>query len=79
MIVKMIKDLGGRMDAQNEKLEVFNNELENIQNNKIKMKNTITEMKNTLGEINRLNDSEEQTDGLEDNVVQITTTEQKKE
>ena len=23
MIVKMIKDLGGRMDAQNEKLEVF--------------------------------------------------------
>ena len=79
MIVKMIKDLGRRMDAQNEKLEVFNNELENIQNNKMKM-NTITEMKNTPGEINsRLNDSEEQTDGLEDNVVQITTTEQKKE
>ena len=45
----------------------------------MELKNTITEMKNTLGEINRLNDSEEQTDGLEDNVVQITTTEQKKE
>ena len=80
MIVKMIKDLGRRMYAQNEKLEIFNNELENMQNNKIEMKNTITEMKNTLEEINSgLNDSEEQTDGLEDNVVQITTTEQKEE
>ena len=79
MIVKMIKDLGRRMYAQNEKLEIFNNELENMQNNKIEM-NTITEMKNTLEEINSgLNDSEEQTDGLEDNVVQITTTEQKEE
>ena len=68
------------MGAQNEKLEIFNNELEKIQKNKIKMKNTITEMKNTLEEINsRLNDSTEQTDGLEDSVVQITTTEQKKE
>ena len=79
MIVKMIKDLGRRMYAQNEKLEIFNNELEKMQNNKIEM-NTITEMKNTLEEINSgLNDSEEQTDGLEDNVVQITTTEQKEE
>ena len=44
------------------------------------MKNTRTERKNTLEEINsRLNDSAEQTDGLEDSVVQITTTEQKKE
>ena len=33
MIVKMIKELGMRMKAQREKLEVFNKELENIQNN----------------------------------------------
>ena len=44
------------------------------------MKNTRTERINSLEEINsRLNDSAEQTDGLEDSVVQITTTEQKKE
>ena len=33
MIVKMIKELGRRMDAQSEKLEVFNKELGNIKNN----------------------------------------------
>ena len=33
MIVKMIKELGMRMKAQREKLEVSNKELENIQNN----------------------------------------------
>ena len=30
VIVKMIKEIGRRMDAQSEKLEVFNKELENI-------------------------------------------------
>ena len=33
MTVKMIKELGRRMDAQSEKLEVFNKESENIKNN----------------------------------------------
>ena len=42
VIVKMIKGLGRRMDAQSEKL-VFNKELENIKNNQ--MKNTIIEIK----------------------------------
>ena len=32
MIVKMIKELGKIMDAQNDKLEVFNWYLENIKN-----------------------------------------------
>ena len=59
VIVKMIKELGRRMDAQSKKLEVFNKELENIKNNQTEMKNTITEMKNTLEGINtRLNDTE---------------------
>ena len=44
------------------------------------MKNTITEMKNTLEGINsRLNDSKEWISDLEDRVVEITATEQKKE
>ena len=30
MIIKMIKELGRRMDAQSKNLEVFNKELENI-------------------------------------------------
>ena len=34
MIVKMIKELGQRMDTWSKKLVVFNKELENIKNNK---------------------------------------------
>ena len=44
MVIKMIKELRGRMNAQSEKLEVFK-ELENIKNNQTGIKNTITEMK----------------------------------
>jgi len=32
MIIKMIKELGRRMDAQSKKLEAFNKKLENIKN-----------------------------------------------
>ena len=43
------------------------------------MKNTITEMKNTLEGINsRLNDAEKEISELEDRVVEITNTKQKK-
>ena len=34
VIVKMIKELGRRMDIQGEKLEVFNKELKNIRTTK---------------------------------------------
>ena len=33
MILKMIKELGSRIDAQSEKLEVFSKQLENTKNN----------------------------------------------
>ena len=39
MIVKMMKELGRRMDTQN-KLEVFNKELENIKTDETEMKNS---------------------------------------
>ena len=52
MIIKIIKELRRRMDAQSEKLEVSKKELENIKNNQTEMKNMITEMKNTLKGIN---------------------------
>ena len=46
MIVKIIKEVGRRMNAEREVLEVFSKELENTKNNQTDMKNTITEMKN---------------------------------
>ena len=79
MIIKMIKELRRRMDAQSEKLEVFNKELENIKNNQTELKNTITEMKNTLEGINsRVSEMEELISEVEDRVVEITATEEKK-
>ena len=45
VITNMIKELERRMDAQNEKLEVFNKELENTKNNQAEIKNIIIEMK----------------------------------
>ena len=62
-----------------EKLEVFNKELENIKEQP-KMNNTIIELKNTLEAINsRRNDSEEQTGGLEERVLEITAVKEKNE
>ena len=80
MIVKIIKELGRRMDEQSEELEFFDNDLENIKKNQTEMKNMITEMKNTLEGINsRLDDTEEQISELEDRLVEITKAEEKKE
>ena len=81
MTVKMIQELGKRMDAQREKLqEVLNKELENIESNQTELKNTITEMKNTLEGINsRINEAEEWVSQLEDRVVEIIAMEQNKE
>ena len=45
ILIKMIKELKKKMDAQSEKLEIFNKELENIKNNQTELKNTITEIK----------------------------------
>lgn len=57
--MKMIRELGRRMDAHSKKLEVFNKELENIKNNQTEL-NTITEMKSPLEGINsRLSEAEE--------------------
>ena len=79
MTIKMIEEIGRRMEAQSDKLEVFHKELENIKNNQTEMKNTIIAMKNTLEGINsRLNDREEQISELEYRVVEITATKEKR-
>ena len=61
MIVKMIQNLGNRMEAWIEKIqEMFNKDLEELKNKQTKMNSTITEMKNTLEGINnRITEAEE--------------------
>ena len=81
MIVKMIQDLGKRMEAKIEKMqEVFNKDLEELKNKQAEMNNKLTEMKNTLEGINsRVTEAEERISDLEDRMVEFTATEQNKE
>ena len=81
MIVKMIQNLGNRMEARIEKIqEMFNKDLEELKNKETEMNNTITEMKNTSeGISNRITEAEERISELENRVVEITADEQNKE
>ena len=77
MIVKMIQDLGNRMEKIQ---ETFNKDVEELKRNEATMKNTINEIKNTLDGINsRITEAEERISDLEDKIVEITTAEQNKE
>ena len=81
MIVKMIQDLGEKMEAKIEKIqEMFNRELEELKSNHIEelknkqteMNTTITEMKNTLEGINsRITEAEKRISDLEDRMVKF--------
>ena len=89
MIVKMIQDLGKRMEAKIEKtkemfkkdLEELNSKhLEELQNKQTEMNNTITELKNTLEGINsRISEAGEWISDLEDRMVKFTAVERNKE
>ena len=81
MIVKMIQDLGKRMDAKIKKMqEMLNKDLEELHDKQTEMNNTITEMKNTPEGINsRITEGEEWISDLEDRMVEFTATEQNKE
>ena len=61
MIVKMIQNLGNRMEARIEKIqEMFNKDLEELKNKQTEMNSTVTEMKNTLEGINnKITEAEE--------------------
>ena len=55
MIVKMIQDLGKRMEAKIEKMQdMFNKDLEELKNKQTEMNNSVTEMKNTRSEERRV-------------------------
>ena len=79
--VKMIQDLGKRMEAKITKMqEMFNKDLEELKNEQTEMNNTITAMKNTLEGINsRITEAEEWISDLEDRMVEFAATEQNKE
>ena len=74
MIVKMIQNLGYRIEKIQ---ETFNKELEEKKNKQTEMNSTITEMKNTLEGINsRITEAEERISDLENRMVEFTATEQ---
>ena len=81
LLVKMIQNLGNRMEARIEKIqEMFNKDLEELKNKQTEMNNAINEMKNTLEGINnRMTEAEERISELEDKMVEITAEEQNKE
>ena len=77
MTVKMIQNLGNRMEKIQ---ETFNKDLEELKNKQTMMNNTINENKNSLEGINsRITEAEERINDLEDKIVEITTAEQNKE
>ena len=77
MIVKMIQNLGSRMEKIQ---ETFNKDLEELKSKQTVMNNTINEIKNSMeGFISRITEAEEQISDLEDKIVEITTAEQNKE
>ena len=77
MIVKMIQNLGNRMEKIQ---ETFNKDLEELRSKQTMMNNPINEIKNSLEGINsRITETEEWISDLEDKIVEITTTDQYKE
>ena len=77
MIVKMIQNLGNRMEKIE---ETFNKDLEELKSKQTIMNNTINEIKNSLEGINsRITETEECISDLEDKILEITTAEQNKE
>ena len=77
MIVKMIQNLGNRMEKIQ---ETFNKDLEELKSKQKVMNNTVNEIKNSLEGINtRITEAEEWISDLEDKIVEITTAEQNKD
>ena len=77
MTVKMIQNLGNRMEK---KQEMFNKDIEELKSKQTMMNNTINEIKNTLEGINsRITEAEERISDLKDKIVEVTTSGQNKE
>ena len=69
MIIKMIQNLGNRMEKIK---ETFNKDLEKLKSKQTMMNNIINEIKNSLEGINsRIIEAEERISDLEDKIVEI--------
>ena len=76
MMVKMVKNLGNRMEKMQKSI---NKDLEELKNKYTETNNTIIEIKNILEGINsRISEAEEQNSRLEDKMVEINSEEQNK-
>ena len=76
-IVKVIKNLGNRIEKTQ---ETFNKDLEELKSKQTVMNNTINEILNSLEGINiRITEAKERISDLEDKIGEITTAEQNKE
>ena len=74
MIIKMIQNIGKRMEKIQ---ETFNMDLEKLKSKRTVTNNTINEIKNSLEGINsRISEAEERISDLEDRIVEITAAEQ---
>ena len=77
MIVKMIQNLGNRMEKIQ---ETFNKDLEELKSKQTMMNNTINEiLKFSRRNQQQNNRAEDRISDLEDKIVEITTAEQNKE
>ena len=77
MILKMIQNIGNRMEKIQ---EMFNKDLEELKRKRTMINNRINEIKNSLKGINsRITKAEEWVSDLEDKIVETTTTEQNKD
>ena len=77
MIVKLVQNLGNRMEKIQ---EAFNKDLEEIKSKQTMMNKTINEIKNSLEGINsRRTEAKERISDPEDKIVEIATAEQNKE
>ena len=76
VIVKMIQNLGNRMEKIQ---ETFNKDPEELKSKQTMMNNTINGIKNSLEGINSRITEAEQISDLEDKIMETTTTEQNKE
>ena len=73
MIVKMIQDLGKRIEAKIEKMQkMFTKDLEELKNKQTEMNNTLERIHIRITEAEQIND-------LENRMVEITATEQNTE
>ena len=81
MRVKIIQDLGNKLEAKIDKLqETLSKEIQDLRMKQAEMQNTIPHIKNSLAVINsRIEEAEERISKVEARQVEITDAEQKRE